>query len=190
MAGHGQGHAPGPIKRTAHHIGFTIQDKMIGYPEYFPQPPLGASNRQNMGAQVAQARLHSYTLYRTDFLAGTDQLTQLGAAKLARMTRALDCWAGPLLVEADPERPGLAEMRRESVAAALQKSGLGIDPNRLVVGMSPYLGGRGDIAGGASIITGYDGIVIRRSYEAPTNLPQPPNMSAATISESTGGQGQ
>lgn len=184
------GYEEGHIKKAIHHIKFTIKDKMIGYPEYFDQPPLGYSVRQNMGAQVARAELHSFTLYRTDFVSGTDQLTQTGAARLARMAGRWDYWNGPILVESDPSRPGLAEMRRDTILTSLQGSGLAIDPSRLVVGRSPYTGLRGDIAGGASVITGYDGIVINRSYAAPTALPLPPNQSAATVGDATGGSGQ
>lgn len=182
-------HHHGPIARTAHHIGFTLKDKLIGYPDQFPQPPLGYYVRQNNGAQVARAEQHSFTLYRSDFWAGTDQLTPRGAARVNRMLAKLDCWNGPLLVEVDPDRPELAQMRRESLVANLQRSGFPFDPARLVVGPSPYLGLRGDIAGGASVITGYDGIIINRSYAAPTELELPPNQNNAILGNGGGSGG-
>lgn len=170
---------PGPIARAAHHAGFVVKDRMIGYHDQFAQPPLGFFVEANYRAQAARADTHRWTLYRTDFWADSDRLTPNGAARLARMASRSACWGGPLLVEVVPDRPGLAERRRDAVASALAQAGTAIGPDRLVVGLSPYLGLRGDLAGGPSVIGGYDGLVLDRSLAAPAALSLSPVQPAA-----------
>ena len=65
----------GLLHRWIHHSAATLQDKMIGYPENFIEPPLGFYVREQMTMQVSKADPHRFTLYRTDFLPGTDRFS-------------------------------------------------------------------------------------------------------------------
>lgn len=181
----------GPIARAAHHVGSTLKDKLIGYPDQFPQPPVGYYVRENNVAQINRADTHRFTLYRTDFWSESDQLTPTGAARLARMVSRAQCWGGALLIEQVPDRPGLAERRREAISGALARANVPIGSDRVLVGLSPYNGLRGDLAGGPSVIGGYDGIVLQRSLEAGSsvNLPLPPAQDAQLSTGSGGGGG-
>ncbi|WP_152054085.1 hypothetical protein [Tautonia marina] len=171
-AGAGHLHQPGPIARTAHHIGYTIKDRMIGEHERFAEPPLGWSVNRNFGAQQARAEIHRFTLYRTDFQSGSEQLNPGGLRRLGRMVSLLHCYNGPLLVEIDPNRPGLAEARRLAVLELAASNGTMLDPDRLIVGGSPFLGGRGDLS------EIYNGVVLDRSLRAPETYPVPPLPNA------------
>lgn len=163
---------PGPIGRAFHHMGFTIKDRMIGEPERFIEPPLGWSVRQNFLAHRQKADIHRFTLYRTDFVYEGEQLTADGLRRLGRMMSTLQFYPGPLLVEDDPTRPGLAEARREAVIALAAQNGDTIEPSRMIVGRSPYLGGRGDLS------QIYEGVLIDRALRAPTVFSLNPNPNA------------
>ncbi|MEW4569798.1 hypothetical protein AB1L88_18190 [Tautonia sp. JC769] len=165
-------HQPGPIARSFHHIGYAIKDRMVGEHERFAEPPLGWSVNRNFGAQQAKAEIHRFTLYRTDFLSGSERLNPGGLRRLGRMVSLLHCYDGPMLVEVDPNRPGLAEARRQAVLELAASYGTMLDPGRLIVGGSPFLGGRGDLS------EIYDGVLLDRSLRAPTTYPLPPLPNA------------
>src|SRR5690349_15896340 len=38
---------PGPIRRALHHVGFTVHDHFIGYPDLFVEPPVGFYLNEN-----------------------------------------------------------------------------------------------------------------------------------------------
>ena len=165
-------HQPGPIGRAVHHVGFFIHDRMVGEPERFVEPPLGWSIGQNFSAQAARASQHRYTLYRSDFFAGTERLTPDGLRRLGRMMAYLPRWGGPVLIEEDPNRPGLAESRRLAVMELTAANGTALDPSRLIVGGSPYLGGRGDLS------EAYEGVLLDRTFRAPSTYPLNPIPNA------------
>jgi hypothetical protein len=179
----GHQHKPGPIKRAAHHVGFTVKDKLIGYPEYFHVPPLGYNLRQNLAAQAANANQHEFTLYRSDFWANSTELTPTAEYKLARMAASLDCWPGLVLIEDVPDRPGLADQRKAAVLNVWSNaSRFPLDASRLVVGRSPYYGLRGDDAARTPLTldTGYYPIMLYRTSEAQRLYPFTPRQSADT----------
>ena len=62
-----------------HHTSHTLHDKLIGYPENFIEPPLGYYVREQLSLQVAKADPHRFTLYRSDFLPGTDRFSPSGS---------------------------------------------------------------------------------------------------------------
>lgn len=165
VAGHVHG---GPVRRAVEHAAYAVHDHMIGEPERFAVPPLGWYVGNAFATQAANADQHWFTLYRSDFYAGTERLTPEGVRRLDRMVRRWHCWPGPLLVEFDPNTPGLAESRRLAVIGALGNAGAPIDPARLVVGGSPYLGERGALA------DEYNAVLLQRSIAAPTALSLPP----------------
>ena len=132
--------ANGLLPSLVHHSAHTLHDKLIGYPENFIEPPLGYYVREQMTMQVAKADPHRFTLYRTDFLPGTDRFSPTGASRFNLMYSRLHGWLGPVTVEWTPDEPGLAEARRQVVLATLQTAGRPIIPERVVIGPSPYPG--------------------------------------------------
>ena len=108
-------HRQGPIKGAINHGSWFIHEYMVGDPARFDVPPLGWSTGANFAAQAAAAEQHSFTLYRSDFFAGTERLTPDGLRRLGRMIARLGLLGRPVPVEVDPNRPGLAEARRLAV---------------------------------------------------------------------------
>jgi hypothetical protein len=137
----------GPLHRAVTHTSEAIHTYVIGDPARFHEPPLGSSINEITALQACRADQHAFTLYRTDFVSGTERLTPTGADRFARMVRRLDGWLGPILIEAVPEQPGLAEQRKASIVSLAQACGTPVWPERLVVGRSAYHGLPGDAAG-------------------------------------------
>ncbi len=164
----------GPIHRMIHHSSHTLKDKFIGYPETFVEPPLGYFVREQMAVQVAKADPHRFTLYHTDFLPGTSQWSPIGASRFNIMYSKLASWPGPILIEWTPDKPELADQRRKTVVALLEKSRTPMGPERVVIGPSPYPG-----ALGAEAI-GVFGNQLQRNQGAGTSFPLPPNVSASS----------
>ncbi|WP_165226776.1 hypothetical protein [Aquisphaera insulae] len=168
-----------PLHRMFHHTAYTLHDRFIGYPETFIEPPLGTYVREQMSIQVAKADPHRYTLYRTDFLPGTDKFSPTGAARFNLMFARTDSSPCPILLEWTPDRPGLTEARKQAVLAAYQRGGRPIDPDRVRIGPSPYPGGMGTEAGNTF------NSLIYRSQQAQNTYPLPPAQNA--MAGTTGG---
>jgi hypothetical protein len=133
----------GPIRRAFRHICFTLQDQFIGYPEQFSEPPLGFYVYESIGMMKARADTHDFILYRSDFVADTATLSPIGAQRLSLMAARLPGWLGPVYVEWTPDKPELADTRKTALVATLQKAGLPIVAERVLVGPSPYPGALG-----------------------------------------------
>ncbi|MBX6315860.1 MAG: hypothetical protein IRY99_23550, partial [Isosphaeraceae bacterium] len=146
----------GPLRRFYRHTSQHLQSKFIGYPEYFCVPPLGASIGETFGVMRAKADPHKFTLYRSDFVDGTDVLTPAGAQRLTLLAARLPGWLGPVTIEWTPDRPGLDAARRTAVLAKLQGAGLPVVAERVVVGPSPYPG-----LPGADATNNYDNLIFR-----------------------------
>ncbi|MFO0953971.1 MAG: hypothetical protein U0835_23005 [Isosphaeraceae bacterium] len=170
----------GPLKRAAHHTFQFLQDNWIGYPEEFIEPPLGFYIRDNFRVMKAKADPHRFTLYRSDFLAGTNRLSPNGASRLNIMIPRLRSYPGPVLIEWSPDQPGLGESRREAVVAMLQSVGAPVIPDRVILGPSPYPGLNGTEAN-----NNYNAM-INRLQQAPMNYTLTPAQSA-TFSSAGGG---
>jgi len=164
----------GPIHRLFHHSAHTLQDKFIGYPDTFAEPPLGYYLYGQLSLQVAKADPHRFTLYHTDFLPGTNVLSPIGASRFNIMLHGVGAYPGPLTIEWTPDQPTLAEARRQAVVAMLQRSGQPIVPERVMVGPSPYPGGFG-----IEPANFYNNMTIRSQMAAPA-YPLPPIESAST----------
>lgn len=164
----------GPIHRMLHHSAHTVKDKFIGYPETYVEPPLGHYLVEQMAVQVAKADPHRFTLYRTDFLPGTNQWSPTGASRFNIMYAKLAGWPGPILIEWTPDQPELADARRKTVVALLEKSRLPIGADRVVVGPSPYPGGQG--AEGVF----YYGNQLQRSQGGAHGFALPPNVTVSS----------
>jgi hypothetical protein len=130
----------GPIRQALRHTAFVLKDNFIGYPETFVEPPPGFYVYESIGIMRAKADPHKFTLYQSDFLAGTNQLSPVGAGRMNLMATRLQGWMGPIVVEWSPDQPGLAESRRLAVVSMLQSTGIPIIPERVVIGPSPYPG--------------------------------------------------
>lgn len=153
-------------------VGYCIRDNLIGYPEYFQEPRLGASLYENMGRQKAKGDLHIYTLYRSDFMAGSSELSPAGARRLSFLASRLNRWGGPVVVEWTPEQPGLAHARRATIVAALQGGMLPIDAGRVLVGPSAFRGIMGPDAG-----NNHDALIFR-DMTAPRSFSVSPTSTA------------
>ena len=162
----------GPIHRMLHHVGWELQDKFIGYPETFIEPPLGSYIREQFSIEVAKADHHRFMLYRTDFLPGTARFSPTGASRFNLMYSRLAGWVGPITVEWTPDQPGLAESRRQVVLATLNRAGRPIIADRVIIGPSPYPG-----EWGTEAANGYNNIIMRNQMPA-QNYPLPPAAAA------------
>ena len=98
-----------------HHSAHTLQDKFVGYPDTFIEPPLGYYVNEQFAVQVAKADTHRFTLYRSDFLPGTSLFSPSGASRFNIMSTRIPGWMGPITVEWTPEQPALAEQRRQAL---------------------------------------------------------------------------
>ena len=169
----------GLLHRWIHHSAHALQDKWIGYPENFIEPPLGYYVTEQMTMQVSKADPHRFTLYRSDFLPGTDRFSPVGAYRFNLMYSRLGGWLGPVVVEWTPDEPGLAEARRQAVLVTMQIAGRPIVPERVVIGPSPYPG-----AMGAEAVNNFT-TILTRSQQA--GLAYPPTPQAAAYAYSGGG---
>lgn len=111
-----------------------IQAKFWGYPEEFCPRPLGASLYDHGRTMVANGAAARLTLLRYDFVDGSTQLNSRGQDQLTRAAIQLANSPYPLLIERDPDRPGLAEQRRLAVLAALATGPVPVTSDRVVVG--------------------------------------------------------
>jgi hypothetical protein len=163
----------GRLHRLFHHSAHTLQDKMIGYPENFAEPPLGHFMNEQLAIQVAKADPHRFTLYRSDFLPGTSLFSPVGASRYNIMATRMPGWVGPITVEWTPEQPELAQVRRQAIVDILLKTGQPILADRVVVGPSPYPGEMGTEAA-----NNFSNMVTRSQMSAPV-FALPPTESAS-----------
>ena len=164
----------GRLHRLFHHSAHTIQDKFVGYPENFVEPPLGAYVNEQFAVQVAKADAHRFTLYRSDFLPGTSQFSPVGASRYNIMATRMSAWPGPIRIEWTPERPELAQARRQAIVETLIKSGQPIVADRVVVAPSPYPG-----AMGVEAMNNFNNTIARTQLAAPS-FALPPTETAAS----------
>ncbi len=164
----------GRVHRMFHHAAHTVQDKFVGYPDTFIEPPLGYYVNEQLAVQVGKANTHRFTFYRSDFLPGTTSFSPSGASRFNVMFARIPAWMGPINVEWTPEQPVLAEQRRQAVLETLQRAGQPILADRVVIGPSPYPGAMGTEAANNF------GNTIGRSQAAATSFALPPVETAAT----------
>ncbi len=164
----------GPIHRLFHHSAHTLEDKFVGYPDTFAEPPLGFYLTEQLTLQVGKADPHRFTLYRSDFLPGTNVLSPIGASRFNIMVKRVSAWPGPVTIEWTPDQPAVAEARRQAVVAMLHQTGLPIVPERVVVSPSSYPGGLG-----IEPTNFYHNMTIRSQMASPA-FALPPVESAAS----------
>jgi hypothetical protein len=164
----------GPLHRMFHHSAHSFQDKFVGYPNTFIEPPLGYYVNEQLTVQVAKANTHRFTFYRSDFLPGTNAFSPAGASRWNVMFARMPAWTGPITVEWTPDEPALAEQRRQAVIATLQQAGQPILADRVVIAPSPYPG-----AVGIEAANNF-GNTVQRGQAAAPFFPLPPTESAAS----------
>jgi hypothetical protein len=133
----------GRLHRMFHHTAHTVQDKLVGYPDNFVEPPLGHYVNEQLAIQVRKADPHRYTLYRSDFLPGTSSFSPIGASRYNIMATRMPGWLGPITIEWTPEQPALAEARRQAIVKTLLDAGQPVLAERVVIAPSPYPGAIG-----------------------------------------------
>ncbi len=166
----------GPIHRLFHHSAHTLQDKFIGYPDAFVEPPLGFFINEQLSLQVGKADTHRFTLYRTDFLPGTNVLSPIGASRFNIMLKRVGAWPGPVTIEWTPDQPAVAEAHRQAVLAMLHQTGQPVIPERVIVGPSPYPGGLG-----IEPAHFYNNMTIRSQMASPAFALPPIESSASGV---------
>lgn len=135
---------PGPPDQAGPHpapplgfwdrVRYRLQDWCLGFPEEFRSPPLGAFLYEHFKTEVANGDAARMVLYQYDFVDGSDVLNHHGQEKLARIAALLPTNFFPVVIEALPCAPGLAEARRVVVLNLLACGPFPIPPERVVIG--------------------------------------------------------
>jgi hypothetical protein len=173
----------GTLRRAIRHVSRTVHEDFIGDPLLFDEPPLGASVNMNRAVMKGRAEPHKFTLYRSDFLVDSTALSPSGASRIVRINAGLACWLGPVIIEPTPDRPGLAEVRREAVIALLVNSGHLIEDGRVVIGppVAPGLLG-------TDAANNYQSM-ISRDLKAPTQYSVTPTQTGTLAGGGGGSSG-
>jgi hypothetical protein len=111
-----------------------LQEKLLGYPEEFEEPPLGLFAQSHVMAQVANGQAAQMILHRYDFIDGTDRLNLSGKDHLTWIAARLPENFFPVVIERTPNMPGLDELRRKIVLRELCLCGFPIPAERIVIG--------------------------------------------------------
>jgi hypothetical protein len=176
----------GPTESIVPRYGYggfkTCCDTFIGRPDLFYEPPPGFYANEHLALMQAKADPHRFTLYHSDFLPDTNRLSPSGATRFNLIAARLPRWLGPVIVEWSPDQPGLAEARRAAVLETLQRTGLAVIPERVVIGPSPYPGSLGPDAA-----NNYNNM-ITRDQRAAAEYPLSP-ISNSTFNVGGGGGG-
>jgi hypothetical protein len=165
----------GRLHRMFHHATHTLEDKFVGYPETFIEPPLGFYVYEQLAVQVAKADTHRYMFYRSDFLPGTTLFSPAGASRFNVMYGRIPGWLGPISVEWTPEAPQLAQSRRLAVQETLKLAGQPLLADRVVIAPSPYPGSMG-----VEAVNNIANTVMRSQMAATATYGLPPNNTADT----------
>ena len=173
----------GPVVAPPEPRGKAFHDHYIGRHDMFYEPPPGYYARNTFGMMKAKADPHRFTLYRTDFLPGTTQLSPQGATRFNLIASRLPGWLGPVVVEWSPDEPGMAEKRREAVLATLASAGQPVIPERVIIGPSIYPGTLGTDGGN------YYNVMITRDVSAASSFPLSPAINSTFGSGGGGGGG-
>ena len=96
----------GPLHRMFHHSAHTLQDKFIGYPETFVEPPLGLLRQRAIrgaGRQGRTASVHALP-HAISCRARTCSRRSVRRGSTSCSAR-MPGWLGPIVVEWTPEQP-------------------------------------------------------------------------------------
>lgn len=161
-----------PFKAPIH---YKYHNMFAGWPQYFPEPPLGAYLASIDAVNINKADAHRFTVYRSDFVGDTTDLSPAGAQRLSLIAARLNLWQGPILVEWTPDKQGLAEARRSAVDGLFRKAGIPIASQRIILSPAPYPGGFGFDG-----VNNYDNVIVR-SQDAARTFSRTPVPQATLI---------
>jgi hypothetical protein len=164
----------GHLHRLFHRSAHVLQDKFVGYPQTFVEPPLGFYVNEQFAVQVGKADTHRFTFYRSDFLPGTNLFSPAGASRYNIMATRAPGWLGPITIEWTPEQPELAQERRQAIVAILTKAGNANAADRVVIAPSPYPG-----AMGIEAMNNFNNTIARTQLASP-GFALSPTETAAT----------
>jgi hypothetical protein len=173
---------PGPPPRPFQPRTFKerFHDTFIGQPNEFIEPPLGFYVNEHFHTMRMKADPHRFTLYRTDFLAGTNAFSPLGASRFNLMASKLPSWPGPVVIEWCPDEPGVAESRKMAVVSILQRAGMPVVPERVVIGPLAQPGMLGTDAANQ-----YNNLIYR-NLSAPLSYPLTPTATTGGATSNGG----
>ena len=164
---------PRPAAPDVSPHGAHVQDKMIGYPENFVEPPLGHYVNEQLPCRSPRP---IRTGLRSTAAISCPERTcsrRVGASRYNIMATRMPGWLGPITIEWTPEQPELAQSRRQAIVDILIKSGQPILAERVVIAPSPYPGAMGIEAVNNFTTT------VTRSQLAASSLALPPTESAS-----------
>lgn len=161
-----------PWKRDHH---YKFHDNFAGWPQYFPEPPLGSYLAGINSVNINKADPHRFMVYRSDFVGDSTTLSPAGAQRMSLIAARLNGWQGPILVEWSPDKQGLAEARRTAVESMFQSAGIPVASNRVMLSPAPFPGGFGFDG-----VNNYDNIIIR-SQDAARTFSRTPVPQATLI---------
>lgn len=108
-----------------------------GYPEYFCEPPVGASVVTIFNAHKALGDAEQTILFRCDFYPESSplatQLNYFGKRRFEKLTSRSIPMGVPLRIESSPYNPELDEFRRQFVLEHSSANNLGWTPDRVVL---------------------------------------------------------
>ncbi len=167
--------ARGTIHRMFHHSAHTLQDKFVGYPETFIEPPLGCLRQRTIRHASLQGRrppVHplSHRLPAGDqsVLADRSIAVQYHAHADPKLARPDHTSSGP------PTNPAWTSRAGRLCSPLSQRLGRPIVAERVTIGPSPYPG-----AMGVEAANNFTNTIITHQAAA-SNFALPPTESAAS----------
>lgn len=102
--------------------------------------PPGTMFHAAMETQISNGDAAEMVVYDYDFLPGQASMSRRGRIQLSRMVPLLQSTPHPLIVQWTPDKPGLAEARRQIVLGELQKLSFPVPDERVIVSEPPSRG--------------------------------------------------
>ena len=165
----------GRLHRMFHHSAHTVQDKFVGYPETFIEPPLGYYVTEQLCGAGRQGRHPSVHPLSQRLPARERPVFAERGVAVQHHVRPIPELAGPISVEWTPDQPALAESRRQAVLDDDAEGGPA-DPGRARRDRpSPYPG-----AMGIEAIEQLLQIPSAAARRRRSSFPLPPTESAST----------
>ena len=166
--------AAGTLHRMFHHSAHTPQDKFVGYPDTFIEPPLGYYVNEQFAVQVAKADTHRFTLYRSRLPAGHEPVLADRSVAVQHHVHATSGLVGPDLGRMD-SRPAGAGRRHAARPCSRRLTGPA-GPSRPIASSSGLRPIREPWESRPS--SQYSNTIFR-NQAAPRTFPLPPAESAS-----------
>ena len=154
------------------------QEQFWGYPEEFCEPPLGIFMEAHRDIQIQNAVPGKMVLYRYDFVPDTGDLNTRGKRQLAKIATLIPQNQYPVIIEQTDNAPALNAARYMAVMQELALTQIPIVPERVVVGVSPTIGLRGN-----------DAAIIHQNLGRQTQAGGAPSLSGGSFNFRAGSGG-